>query len=701
MERHREILLKSLNHQEEDVLKQLQHVQDFQNIVGVILLLAAPISTHALSALLGIEADQLVRRLNVFRFAVDIPKDADQTVRILDPSLRDFLVQSASEFHKNDNDLLSILIRDAKRFTLKNLQIADRAPLQIYWAGLLFAPRTSVIRTEFQSELPGSKCQSPHVPETWGAELQILEGHSDWISSVSFSPDGQLVASGSDDRRIRLWETATGALRKTLEGPSSCVTSLSFSPDSQLLASGQLLSENGLDSLLIWDIASGSIRHSLQGHGSSVESVCFSPDGRVLVSGSSDGTVRLWNISTGDLQQTLDDNCDKIFCVAASPDGQFFASGSKDRQVHVWELETGDLVSLYTISAVASSLAFSPDSQLLACGGNSKDVTLWDLTTDDTKTLQGHSSWIRSVAFSPDGRLLAGASQDKTIYLWDIETGNVQETLEGHFNYVTSVAFSPDSRLLASGSNDQTLRVWEIEMDPQQKLESNSDCGGSVVFSSSNRLEVNRVNSMTFSPDGRLLASSSNDNIVRLWDTATGRLVQTFNGHSDWVLSVGFSPDGSQLASGSMDRTIKLWNVTTGVLQQSLEGHSETVRSVVFSPDGQLLVSGSNDKTVCVWDLMTGSLQQTLKFEGNTEDLLSAIHNLANFDDEDQRERPSPASSDDILPLSIDQGQWINVNGQNVLWLPPDFRPCLFAAYKSRIALGHISGRVCFFRFSL
>lgn len=100
MERH-ELLLKSL-HQEEYEVKQLQHVQDFQNIVGVILLLAAPISTHALSALLGIEADQLVRRLNLFKFAVDIPKDADQTVRILDPSLRDFLVQPTSEFHVDE-----------------------------------------------------------------------------------------------------------------------------------------------------------------------------------------------------------------------------------------------------------------------------------------------------------------------------------------------------------------------------------------------------------------------------------------------------------------------------------------------------------------------------------------------------------------------------------------------------------------------
>jgi WD40 repeat protein len=189
---------------------------------------------------------------------------------------------------------------------------------------------------------------------------------------------------------------------------------------------------------------------------------------------------------------------------------------------------------------------------------------------------------------------------------------------------------------------------------------------------------------------------------VRLWDTATGALQQTIESHSGPVYSVAFSPNSQLLATGSRDRTVRLWDTATGTLQHTLEGHSDSVDSVAFSPNGRVLASSSNDKIVRLWDTATGTLQQTWIADGTATNLecfqtdlcvctdLRALGIQSKCDGSWTKVNPE---------ISIEHGQWVKLNGEKVLWLPPEYRPSHYAINGGMLALAHVSGRISFIEF--
>ncbi|NEP11854.1 MAG: hypothetical protein F6K14_16920 [Symploca sp. SIO2C1] len=430
-------------------------------------------------------------------------------------------------------------------------------------------------------------------------ERNRLTGHTDWVSSVSFSPDGELIASGSRDSSIKLWRK-DGSWFQDLPGHQAGVYSVSFSPDGKMIASA------GADKQVkLWkrDESTGLFEtvpyKTLTGHRKPVNSVSFSADGKTLASASRDNTIKLWT-KDGELLKTLTGHQNFVLDVSFSPDGEFIASASRDKTIKLWTKDGELLKTLTEHRKAVTSVSFSADSQMLASASADNTIKLWRQDGELIDTFKGHSKLVLSVNFSPDSKILASASDDNTVRLWHLDGTEKTETLNGHGNFVQDVSFSPDGKTLASASADNTIKIWNTQSMPQD-IKGHSEA----------------VSGVSFSPDGKTIATASEDKTIKLWNRDDRTLLQAIaQAHSEPILSVSFSPDGKTIATASEDKTVKLWKRNGDKFETQpekiLEGHTEPVNSISFSQDGKLLVSASDDTTVKVWQ-QDGTLVQTLQ----------------------------------------------------------------------------------------
>jgi WD40 repeat protein len=283
-----------------------------------------------------------------------------------------------------------------------------------------------------------------------------LNNHSDNINSVAISRDNKTLASGAEDKTIKIWNITTGEEIMTLNGHSRFVQSIAFSPDGKTLASGSVDK-----TIKIWNVATGKEIRTLKGHTSSVESLAFSPDGKTLASCGWDNTIKILNVATGKEVRTLKGHTSSVESLAFSPDSKTLASGSHDKNIKIWNLATGQAILSFNGHSHGSKLvAFHPDGKTLASTWHNS-IKIWDVATGKLiHTLNGHALWVRSVAFSPDGKTLASGSYDNTVKIWNVATAQEISTLKGHFLWVRSVAFSPDGKTLASSSSD--IKIWRL-----------------------------------------------------------------------------------------------------------------------------------------------------------------------------------------------------------------------------------------------
>jgi WD40 repeat protein len=323
------------------------------------------------------------------------------------------------------------------------------------------------------------------LPSLTGSTLRTLKGHTRWVWSVAFSPDGTMLASASADESVCVWDVARGeVLHRLKSAPTGTVKApsffwaVAFAPDSTKVAAA------GEDKTVsLWDIAGGLASRTFEGHTDSVRSVAFSPDdGKLMASASNDKTIIIWNLAidrTVDIPGPQKDiphlilkgHTGRLRSVAFSPSGELLVSGSEDETVRIWHVGTGAVLRTfegYTDSPGSRhwfwSVAFLPgDNRTVAFASEDETIRICDIPRGDTiQTLKGHTESVRSIAFSPDGKLLASASEDESVRVWDLQTGSAQ-MLKGHTLWVTSVAFSPDGKLVASASGDETIRLWDVK----------------------------------------------------------------------------------------------------------------------------------------------------------------------------------------------------------------------------------------------
>jgi WD40 repeat protein len=489
------------------------------------------------------------------------------------------------------------------------------------------------------------------------------------INSVSFSPDGQIIAAGGNDQEIRL-QTPDGKLLAILTGHNTWISSVVFSPNGQFIGSAdsdgtvKLWSREGrlLKTFQHIDIANTPIEKR------TVRSVIFSPDSKTIASGGEDGLMKLWKID-GTPLTAFSARRGSIKSVSFSPDGQMIASASSDNTIKIWKSDGTLLTTITGHSSSVNKVRFSPTGQMIVTASDDGTIRLWTLSTTSVSTLKGHISSVTDVEFSPDGQIIATSSQDRTIKLWS-QDGRLNNTLIGHDNTVKSLSFSPDGQLIASSEEfGKNFKLWkrdgtllntvgssevgtkeEVRFSPADRLiasagrlalelwnyqgklvstiEKDDRTFYSVTFSSDGQIiasyrvpntrmydegaalklwQINGKfitnligNRASFSPDGKVIATASEDGVVRLFKR-DGSLISNLTGHSKKVTDVSFSPDSQMIASASEDGTVKLWS-RNGTLIKTLD-HSGSVNSLSFRPDGRILATAVDDGTVLLWNL--------------------------------------------------------------------------------------------------
>ncbi|KAF7588235.1 hypothetical protein BBP40_005986 [Aspergillus hancockii] len=541
------IYLLILNHllsgASEDETKQLK--QDFQNIVGVIVLLAIPLSVNALVQLINLPGDEINTCLDRLHSFLSVPENINFPVRILHSSFRDYLLLTESPFQVDQDEAhgkiashcLRLMDTDLKynictltsygtqRMDMGNQVINQHLPAALEYACCYWVYHLQQSKGRISESLVLSFLKQHFLH--WLEALSLVGNISEAVGMIDALQSGIWRSMGAE-----ILDFLYDARRFTLKNAYIAKHNRKIFPDE---VSKWIYTLPKAD-----DLWSQGLQ-TLECQSDSVESVAFSSVGSLLASGSIDKTLKLWDIKTGNVLKTLNGQSDSIVSVAFSHDELLLVSGSIDKTIKIWDVNNGKELQTFT----SHSDWINSDTK----------------TGKPLQTLTGHLNSVNSVTFSPDGQTLASGSGDKTIKIWGVKTRNELQTVIGHSEWVYSVAFSPDGQTLASGSYDKTIMLWNPKSDKKpQTLTGHSDW----------------VYSVAFSPDGQALASGSGDKTIRIWDRETGYCLKEITGHSNLVDLVAFS-NGRTLTSGSSDNTIRLWDIESGKELLTTKGYPASV----------------------------------------------------------------------------------------------------------------------------
>ena len=492
-------------------------------------------------------------------------------------------------------------------------------------------------------------------------------GHAGSVNAVAISPDGKCILSGSSDSKIKIWDIVSGEELRSLDAHGKSVRAIDVSPNGLFFVSGSI---DGTVS--VWERSSGNELRKLLGHEGAINDVKFSPDGSRIATCGQDKTIRLWNTKSGDLEGVLEGHVKKIQTLGFSIDGSQLFSGSGDPHsiddkglLRKWDLKKMKQVDIFNETPeTILCLDVSPDgTRVVSVGGDPFDkglkgqIKIWDSASGElVMMLDGHSNRVTSVAFSPDGSMVATGSWDRSIKLWDAKTGTLAAEFKGSATAINALAFSGSCRRLisgnGSGSDPGEIHVRDVDARaPQITLRRNGHAFHSVAYKSNDHellsggacgvhlwdCETGELlreyfrNSMftdsggvdqlaqcvAISPDETIVGAGLRDTTTRLWDSRTGNLIQTLEGHKLPVLGIFFSPDGKQIATCSGEypnpARIIMWHVESGEKLFSIDAHPSNINGIAFHPDGKCFASASEDRTIKIWNSETGDLVRTLK----------------------------------------------------------------------------------------
>jgi choice-of-anchor C domain-containing protein len=441
--------------------------------------------------------------------------------------------------------------------------------------------------------------------------------------AIAFSPDDKLLASGSTQGEVFLWDVATGNRVQTPDAHATAVTCLQFSPDGKMLASG---SQDGL--IKLWSVEAARPGQTRKGHTAPITALAFSADGRSLLSGSEDGTAKLWEeirrVAAPKQESAPHDGAEQspvsspgdymrpwISSIAFSPDGKTLAL-VKPGSIELRDVKTG--IILHRLVMIRGRpAAFSPDGSIVAVGNQGGQVALWAVATgrllhefpSPTDPALGLRGSVAALAFSPDGRWLGAGFggrywaglpvHPQIIRIWELSSYQEAATLRGHRDAVNGIAFLPDGQTLVSGSQDGSIKFWRV-----------SDWKETHSWPVPGAEPDRGVNSLALSPHGAILAAGTAQGSIVLWNMADGEVLRRWRGHASTIQELCFSADGKTLATASRDKTVKIWQVASGRELLTLAGHSNWVLGLAFSPDGKTLVSGGSDATYRFWRTVPG-----------------------------------------------------------------------------------------------
>jgi WD40 repeat protein len=418
----------------------------------------------------------------------------------------------------------------------------------------------------------------------------ILKGHESSIVSASFSPDGSRVLTASHDKTARVWSADDSGSVITLAGHGHTVWSAVFSPDGSRVATA-----SGDKTARVWHSDGSGTPVILQGHSDTVRSAAFSPDGSRIVTSSLDGTARIWRTDGSGSAAILRGHDAAVVSASFSPGGSRIVTASSDGTARVWHADgSGAPIVLDGQAGEVHTATFSADgSHILTASFDLRSTArVWKADGSGAPViLRGHSDVVRSASFSPDGARVLTASFDKTARVWNADGSGAPIIFAGHSGRVWSAAFNNDGSRIVTASYEKSARVWNVgdSGTPFAKLEDETLTAGGVYLS----------------PDGSRGLTGSEDKKVRVWNTdglGPPAVLTTLTGHAGRLTSACFSPDGSRILTASDDGTARVWSTNGAGTPIILAGHDASIGSAAFDRAGSRIVTASDDETARVWN---------------------------------------------------------------------------------------------------